>query len=153
MECAAHAFVLIFLFHACGVAVVTRYYKLDVSYFMSSLAQSTLGTLKNKFLWQNTFSSSPMLEPDHQQRVAERVATVSDKLESHDAFHHLHGASGGSFRSEAGGPAKKASADLGNCAQGGQELAIGQINGCIGQLIKHSLFVDVVAAADTTMDT
>jgi COP9 signalosome complex subunit 5 len=40
-----------------------RYYKLEVSYFMSSLAQSTLGILKNKFLWQNTFSSSPMLEP------------------------------------------------------------------------------------------
>jgi hypothetical protein len=35
-----------------------RYYELDVSYFMSSLAQDTLGLLKNKLMWQNTLSAS-----------------------------------------------------------------------------------------------
>mmetsp|Transcript_62350 Transcript_62350/g.122665 ORF Transcript_62350/g.122665 Transcript_62350/m.122665 type:complete len:362 (-) Transcript_62350:33-1118(-) len=32
-----------------------RYYKLDIEYFMSALSQQTLGVLKNKFLWQNSF--------------------------------------------------------------------------------------------------
>lgn len=41
----------------------SRYYRLNVSYYMSSLAQSVLGSLKNNFLWQNAFSSTPMLEP------------------------------------------------------------------------------------------
>lgn len=35
-----------------------RYYELEISYFMSSLARSTLGKMKNKFLWQNSFTSA-----------------------------------------------------------------------------------------------
>lgn len=41
----------------------SRYYRLETSYYMSSLAMNTLGILKNNFLWQNTFTSTPMLEP------------------------------------------------------------------------------------------
>lgn len=40
-----------------------RYYELEISFFMSSLSQRTLGTLKNSFLWQSSFTSTPMLEP------------------------------------------------------------------------------------------
>lgn len=64
-----------------------RYYKLEVSYYMSSLAQSTLGILKNNFLWQNVFTSTPTLEPEHQQRLAERISAVSKNLESFDGSH------------------------------------------------------------------
>ena len=39
-----------------------RFYKLNITYIMSSLARATLGTLKNQFLWQNALSSTPMLE-------------------------------------------------------------------------------------------
>lgn len=35
-----------------------RYYQLETHFFLSALAQSTLSLLKNKFLWQNTLSSS-----------------------------------------------------------------------------------------------
>ena len=41
----------------------SRYYRLETSYYMSSLAMNTLGILKNNFLWQNAFTSTPMLEP------------------------------------------------------------------------------------------
>lgn len=36
-----------------------RYYSLEVSYFMSSLAHDTLSVLKNNFLWMNTLTTSP----------------------------------------------------------------------------------------------
>lgn len=40
-----------------------RYYELEVSYFMSSLSQRTLGALKHEILWQQPFTSTPFLEP------------------------------------------------------------------------------------------
>jgi COP9 signalosome complex subunit 5 len=40
-----------------------RYYELGVSYYMSQLAQTTLGILKNNFLWQSSLTSTPTLEP------------------------------------------------------------------------------------------
>ena len=40
-----------------------RYYELEVSYFMSSLSQRTLGALKHEILWQQPFSTTPFLEP------------------------------------------------------------------------------------------
>jgi COP9 signalosome complex subunit 5 len=40
----------------------SRYYELEVSYYMSTLAQSTLGILKNNFLWQNGITSTPYQE-------------------------------------------------------------------------------------------
>lgn len=36
----------------------SRYYELEVSYFMSELSQTTLGILKNNFLWQNSFTAT-----------------------------------------------------------------------------------------------
>jgi COP9 signalosome complex subunit 5 len=39
-------------------AVWSRYYQLKTQFYMSSLAQSTLSLLKNKFLWQQTLSTS-----------------------------------------------------------------------------------------------
>jgi COP9 signalosome complex subunit 5 len=62
-----------------------RYYKLETSFYMSRIATSTLSILKNNFLWHNSFTSTPMLEPEQQQRMAERIGNVSEKL---DAFGH-----------------------------------------------------------------
>jgi len=53
-----------------------RYYRLDISYYMSSLAQNTLGILKNSALWMNSFSTTPLQAPDKQQRICERVTKV-----------------------------------------------------------------------------
>jgi COP9 signalosome complex subunit 5 len=36
------------------------YYKLETSYFMSSLASNVLTVLKNKFLWMNSFTQQPL---------------------------------------------------------------------------------------------
>jgi COP9 signalosome complex subunit 5 len=40
----------------------SRYYELEISYFMSTLAQGTLGILKNSFLWQNGITVTPFEE-------------------------------------------------------------------------------------------
>jgi len=93
-----------------------RYYKLDVSYYMSSLAQSTLGILKNNFLWQNVFTSTPTLEPEHQQRLAERISGVSKSLESFDGS---HGRSMSMLRSVMGGEGLSSDTGLGVGAGGG----------------------------------
>ena len=69
-----------------------RYYKLDTSFYMSRIASTTLSILKNNFLWHNSFACTPMLEPEQQQRMAERIGNVSDKL---DAFGHKGGGAGG----------------------------------------------------------
>jgi COP9 signalosome complex subunit 5 len=40
----------------------SRYYQLEVSYFMSNLAKTTLGILQNNFSWQNMLTTTLMLE-------------------------------------------------------------------------------------------
>ena len=94
-----------------------RYYRLEVSYFMSTLAQNTLGILKNNFLWMNAITSTPLLEPgelhgsdphivcvnillhsilfilENDQRTAERLSTIADKLELVDNGHSSPGQS------------------------------------------------------------
>lgn len=39
-----------------------RYYKLEVSYFMSELSQSMLGVIKNNFMWSSSFTDNPAAE-------------------------------------------------------------------------------------------
>jgi hypothetical protein len=41
-------------------AVWQRYYKLDVSYYISSLAQRTLGALKNSIAWSDPLTQMPL---------------------------------------------------------------------------------------------
>lgn len=48
-----------------------RYYKLEVSYFMSELSQNTLGIVKNSFMWTSTLTSEGVDE------LGEDVATVA----------------------------------------------------------------------------
>jgi COP9 signalosome complex subunit 5 len=40
-----------------------RYYTLETHYYMSNLAQRTLSTLKNNFLWMNALTTTSALEP------------------------------------------------------------------------------------------
>ena len=78
-----------------------RYYKLETSFYMSRIATSTLSILKNNFLWHNSFTSTPMLEPEQLQRMAERIGNVSEKL---DAFGHKGAGHGmGMALAESGG--------------------------------------------------
>ena len=118
----------------------SSYYKMEMDYFMSPLAQSTLGILKNNFLWQNSFTSTPMLEPDHQQRLAERVGAVAKQLDSVglNSMRSMGGEeamAGGS-----GGDAPQREEGISKIAQTGGELAAEQCKGCAAQLAKLKMF-------------
>lgn len=43
-------------------AVWNRYYQLEMQFYMSSLTQSVIGVLKNKFSWKESISSTPSNE-------------------------------------------------------------------------------------------
>ena len=120
----------------------SSYYKMEMDYFMSPLAQSTLGILKNNFLWQNSFTSTPMLEPEHQQRLAERVGAVAKQLDSVGLGGKTWGLGGGG--EEAGmtaGPDVPQREDvISKIAQSGGELAVEQCKGCAAQLAKLRMF-------------
>lgn len=57
------------------------YYKLETSYFMSTLASNTLTILKNKFLWMNAFTQQP-LEDDTQQEINNRIDSATSSIKS-----------------------------------------------------------------------
>lgn len=59
-----------------------RYYKLNTSFFMSTLASNVLGMLKNNFLWQNNFTSTPLLDTDATKSQAERMHKIASDIES-----------------------------------------------------------------------
>eukprot|EP01041_Mallomonas_annulata_P002117 gene2117-4137_t len=134
-----------------------RYYKLETVYYMSNLAQNTLGILKNNFLWMNTFTSTPTLEPEHQQRMAERICQTSSKLEAIDSsgFHSLgsrqsSGMSlGRAFPTGGEGDPSAMSLSSGSVrddgsltksAQGGVDLAVEHCNCAMTQIAKNALF-------------
>ena len=130
------------------------YYKLEMEYFMSPLANTVLTTLANNFLWQNTFTSTPMLEPEHQQRLAERIGAVAKQLDSTEisggvrsgaggaagagAFGVLGGDEGASEGGSASAPLRISG--MAKIAVSGGELAVEQCQGCAAQLAKLTMF-------------
>ena len=79
-----------------------RYHTLDVEYFMSSAGASVITMLSEKVLWSRTLGSTPLLETENRDRVAERVRGVSDKLRGADVTFGSLGA--GSAASGISGP-------------------------------------------------
>lgn len=59
-----------------------RYYRLEIDYFMSALSQQTLGALKNKFLWQNTFCVSAAQEDGALDHTVAQIRAVTGSLGS-----------------------------------------------------------------------
>lgn len=57
-----------------------RYYRLEIDYFMSALSQQTLGALKNKFLWQNSFCVSGSQEDGALDRTISQIQSVAGSL-------------------------------------------------------------------------
>lgn len=122
----------------------SSYYKLEMDFFMSPLANNVLSTLANNFLWQNTFTSSPSLEPEHQQRLAERIGAVAKQLDS--AFDSARGGgmlagldSDSGSGSSGEGPSFRAES-ISKVATTGGELAVEQCQGCAAQLAKLTMF-------------
>ena len=58
-----------------------RYYKLNTTFYMSNLASNVLGMLKNNFLWQNNFTSTPLLDNDATKSQAERMGKIANDIE------------------------------------------------------------------------
>lgn len=58
------------------------YYKLETVYFMSSLAQNTLGMLKDKYLWPNVLSGSESQQQERDGEVAELLTDITRRIEA-----------------------------------------------------------------------
>lgn len=53
-----------------------NYYSLEVSYFMSQLAQSTLNSFRDKFTWMSALTASPHGEPEKQRALLELIGNA-----------------------------------------------------------------------------
>jgi len=136
-----------------------RYYRLEVQYFISSLAQKTLDLLRQKFSWQKVFSTTPKLEEENPAMTLDTIQAICNKLDTSESS---QGGGVGMMRrhvdsSPLGGAQLS---DLQQTAQSGLHISIEQCESTIGQAVKQSLFVTlpkgdisaVEAASSTAMD-
>jgi len=117
----------------------SRYYQLDLSYYMSSLGNKLLGIMSKNNLWVRVLSSSAILEPEYRERLPERFNKATQKLDS--AARQAD--SGGYGRGWHGGGSKGGKGKDNVLTQGVQacsELATEQCKGHSSQLCKDILF-------------
>lgn len=113
-----------------------RFYKLEVEYFISTLAQTTLGILKNNFLWQNIYMTSQNKEIENQKRLCERISTITSKL---DIVGSAKGAgSGGGGNMSSGN--KESGGVLGVSTKQGEALAMELCQSSVVELSKNIAF-------------
>ena len=62
----------------------SRYYELEVDYFMSKSARNVMDILSRNYLWMRNLGSTPSLEPENRQSYPSRVDAVSKKLANVD---------------------------------------------------------------------
>ena len=62
----------------------SRYYELDVEYFMSGSARNVMSILTHNFLWMKTLGTTPMLEAENRARFPERVVAAAEKVRTLD---------------------------------------------------------------------
>lgn len=111
-----------------------QYYKLDVSYFKSSLDEQLLTLLWNKY-WVNTLSSNPLVT--NRDYFAAAVGDVSEKLEQAETqLQHSGRMGGGLFFPEK----KKEESQLAKVTKDSNKTAIEQVHGLMTQVIKDNLF-------------
>jgi COP9 signalosome complex subunit 5 len=56
-----------------------RYYRLEIDYFMSSLAADTLRNLRTQLLWSKGFTTAP--QPEDETKLQNQLSTVANRLE------------------------------------------------------------------------
>jgi len=110
-----------------------QYYPLEVSYFKSSLDNSLLTLLWNKY-WVNTLSSSPLLA--NREYISNQISDLSDKLEQAESQLAHSGRMGGYFLPER----KKEESQLTKITKDGSRLTTEQIHGLMNQVMKDILF-------------
>lgn len=139
----------------------SRYYQLNLSYFMSGLGNQMLEVMSKNALWVRVLSSSAIMEPDNRQRFADRISKAAERLRTVDAAVVSGGgaasiglmgalAGGGMVphragrrRREGGGGAAGgggATDELTKGAQAFSELAIECCKGHSSQVVKELLF-------------
>jgi len=122
--------------------VYSRYYQLDMSYFMSSVGSRFLSIMSRNNLWVRVLSSTPMLESEARERFPERVTKATTKLDQAARQADSGGFSGRSFGK--GGKAKESPLTQGVATT--SELAVEQCKGHCGQLCKDLLFNSIAQA-------
>jgi len=130
----------------------SRYYELDVEYFMSEKARNVMDILTQNYLWMRTLGGTTA-EAESRQRFPERLTRVSDKIK--DVETNLCSSQGGCFtgpthaRSSAVASlsgntpitiTEKEEGELAKASQGVVELASEKLHSNIVQLAKLDLF-------------
>eukprot|EP00803_Ostreobium_quekettii_P004965 evm.model.scf_3674.1 EVM.evm.TU.scf_3674.1 scf_3674:285-866(+) len=124
-----------------------QYYSLDVSFFKSSLDSHILDLLWNKY-WVNTLSSSTLI--GSRDFVTGQIFDIAEKLEQAESQvqHRLSRYMGTMDK-------KKEESQLAKLCRDTSKMAVEQVKGLSGQVIKDLLFncrPDVEAQEATTQD-
>jgi COP9 signalosome complex subunit 5 len=121
-----------------------RYYKLNTTYYMSSLSSTVLTTLKDNFLWQNNLHKTSSIEPEQRQSGIDRMNKVARELNALDGTGTS--ASSGSFRrglgssSSSSNDSENKDSSLQSVAQAASTCASEQCQHCCKQMSKLALF-------------
>jgi len=110
-----------------------QYYKLEVSYFKSSLDEHLLNLLWNKY-WVHTLSSNTLLS--NRDYFAGAIGDVSEKIEQAETQLQHSGRMGGMFFPEK----KKEESQLSKVTKDSTKTAIEQVHSLMNQVIKEYLF-------------
>jgi len=62
----------------------SRYYELEVDYFMSRSSRHVMDILTRNFLWMRNLGTTPSLEAETRKRYPERVSAVVEKIQNLD---------------------------------------------------------------------
>lgn len=138
------------------------YYQLDVEYFVTGMGAALLDILARDFKWSRVLSSTPMLEKENRDRLAERLSKVRERVEAATASVHAESGAVGvlgfagaaMFDTEsAAGPGTGSSAastkktsDLHVAAVAISDLASELACGHVLQAVKTETFVNVRGA-------
>lgn len=116
-----------------------RYHALEVRYFMSSLSSHVLGLVSKNYLWQSALTSTPVLDKENRDRLAERVNGLADKLK--DCAAQLKGSRALSYGGQLHGAQDAKSSAFDKGEQVSAALSVEQAQGQLSQIAKHILFV------------
>ena len=111
----------------------SRYYELEIDYFMSKSARNVMEILTQNFLWMRNFGSTPSLEVENRQRYPERVKAVSEKLKGISGDGEISGTNLGKHSNAKNNQVSKA-------CEGVVELATEKIKEGIVQAAKREIF-------------
>uniref|UniRef100_A0A7S3PF33 COP9 signalosome complex subunit 5 n=2 Tax=Aplanochytrium stocchinoi TaxID=215587 RepID=A0A7S3PF33_9STRA len=129
-----------------------RYHTLEISFFLSSLSSNVLSIISKNVLWMNSLTSTPILEPENRDRLAERIFSVTEKLRTdipigvggHTVHSRMLGFLGGSVGASGDmnivNTGRMEGSVLEKCSRNSSELSVEQCQGCAAQLAKYLLF-------------